>query len=104
MNKSELIQVIQRAAAEDWEKLELQNQAFTSIPEEIGLLKKLRELHLLENQLVEVPPAIAELKELRVLSLARIALGLDKAERLAVVAPKDLVRQILNERRKSNSS
>src|SRR6266481_4484157 len=46
MNKSELIQVIQRAAAEDWEKLELQNQAFTSIPEEIGLLKKLRELHL----------------------------------------------------------
>ena len=71
MNERELIQTIQRAATEGWETLPLGNQAITSIPEEIGQLKKLRELHLIGNKLVEVPSAIAELTELRVLSLAR---------------------------------
>jgi Leucine-rich repeat (LRR) protein len=67
----ELILRIRQAATEGWDTLSLAKQAITSIPKEIGQLKKLRELHLLENKLVEVPSAIAELTELRVLSLAR---------------------------------
>ncbi|HEX3444379.1 MAG TPA: hypothetical protein VHS80_06645 [Chthoniobacterales bacterium] len=42
MNKTELIQIIRRAADERSERLELQNQEITSIPEEIGLLTDLK--------------------------------------------------------------
>jgi Leucine-rich repeat (LRR) protein len=71
MNEADLIQIIRQAADEGRVKLELQNRAITSLPEELGLLKGLKELHLLGNALVEIPSAIAELKELQVLSLAR---------------------------------
>jgi internalin A len=74
MNEKELIDIIQRAANEGWEKLELQNQRITSIPEAIGKLTELKELHLLGNALVEIPSAIEKLEKLRVLSLARNSL------------------------------
>jgi hypothetical protein len=71
MNQKEFIDTIQRAVKEGSKKLELQNQRITSIPNEIGELTKLEELHLLGNAIVEIPTAIGELVNLRVLSLAR---------------------------------
>jgi Leucine-rich repeat (LRR) protein len=60
MNETELIQKIRQATDECWKKLELRHEGIISIPDEIGQLQRLEELHLIGNALVKVPSAIGE--------------------------------------------
>ena len=57
MNETELIQKIRQATDECWKKLELRHEGIISIPDEIGQLRRLEELHLIGNALVKVPSA-----------------------------------------------
>ncbi|XP_015834275.2 E3 ubiquitin-protein ligase LRSAM1 isoform X2 [Tribolium castaneum] len=54
--------------------LDLHENAFQSLPDEIGLLRGLKELYLNDNQLKKLPDAICCLHNLTVLNVARNAL------------------------------
>ncbi|XP_044272440.1 E3 ubiquitin-protein ligase LRSAM1-like [Tribolium madens] len=54
--------------------LDLHENAFTNLPEEIGVLRSLRELYLNDNQLKKLPDAICNLHNLNVLNVARNSL------------------------------
>lgn len=56
MTREELLQLIDRAAAEGWTELDLRDQRLTALPPEIGRLTNLRELDLSDNELTAVPP------------------------------------------------
>lgn len=63
------LQLIDRAAYENWTELDLRNQGITEIPSEIRLLFSLKSLRLDGNQLTAVPPEIGFLSSLKSLRL-----------------------------------
>jgi internalin A len=69
MTQDELLVLIDRAAAEGWEKLDLSGKNLTEIPEAIAKLTNLTELDLYNNQITEIPEAIAKLTNLTRLAL-----------------------------------
>ncbi|WGV28426.1 COR domain-containing protein [Halotia branconii] len=66
MTQDELLQLINRAAAEGWQELDLSGHVLTELPVEIG---KLKQLNLRNNQITQIPKAIAKLTNLRQLNL-----------------------------------
>ncbi|MEB3120454.1 MAG: leucine-rich repeat domain-containing protein [Snowella sp.] len=64
MNQEELLQLIDQAAEDGREKLDLEKKGLTELPEEIGKLKNLTELYLAFNQISKIPNAIANLTNL----------------------------------------
>ena len=64
MNREELLQLIDQAAEDGREKLDLEKKGLTELPEEIGKLKNLTELYLAFNQISKIPNAIANLTNL----------------------------------------
>ncbi|MHC4352399.1 MAG: leucine-rich repeat domain-containing protein, partial [Planctomycetota bacterium] len=69
MNEKELLERIQRAAAENATSLRLSCEGLTSLPPEIGHLTNLTRLDLYGNRLTSVPAELAQLTELRALAL-----------------------------------
>nr|WP_242039802.1 COR domain-containing protein [Anabaena sphaerica] len=69
MKQDELLVLIDRAAAEGWEKLDLSRKNLTEIPEAIAKLTNLTQLYLNNNQITEIPEAIAKLTNLTQLVL-----------------------------------
>jgi Leucine-rich repeat (LRR) protein len=65
-----LIRLIDQAAAEGWEELNLSGRGLSSLPPEIWKLTGLKKLDLSINQITEIPEAIAALTNLTVLALA----------------------------------
>ena len=55
MTEDELLQVIERAAKEDLQSLDLSNNQLSSLPQEIGKLTSLQLLDLSNNQLSSLP-------------------------------------------------
>ena len=70
MNQEELLQLIDRAAEDGREELNLSGKGLTKLPEEIGKLKNLTTLDLSTNQISKIPDAIAELKNLTTLDFS----------------------------------
>ena len=69
MTQDELLALIDRAAAESWEKLDLSNKNLTEIPEAIAKLTNLTLLVLRNNEITEIPEAITKLTNLTYLNL-----------------------------------
>lgn len=69
MNQQELLQLIDRAAAEEWTELDLNSMGLTGLPPEIGQLTKLTTLNLGGNRLAAIPPEIIRLTNLKALDL-----------------------------------
>ena len=46
MTKDELLRIIDQAAQENWEELDLSDKGLTELPPEIGQLTKLKKLNL----------------------------------------------------------
>jgi internalin A len=78
MLRSELEELIERAAREDWEELDLSGCDLKELPPTIAKLKKLKKLILgiklgehkfLHNQLTALPTEISELTNLEILDL-----------------------------------
>jgi internalin A len=69
MTDEELLQIIERAAREKAENLNLGNKGLTSIPAEIGKIRSLRALNLRNNNLTTLPAEIGQLKKLNTLYL-----------------------------------
>jgi GTPase SAR1 family protein len=69
MTQDELLALIDQAASESWEKLDLSSKGLESFPLEIAILSNLTELDLSINQIREIPEAIAKLSNLRKLYL-----------------------------------
>lgn len=69
MTPEELLEKIHKAKKEKSDALDLSNSGMTSLPGEIGNLKKLSRLCLAFNQLSELPKEISRLKNLTVLDL-----------------------------------
>ena len=65
MTQEELLERIDRAAAEGWELLDLQNAGLTFLPPEIGQLTSLQQLYLSGNQLSALPPEFGQLDRLQ---------------------------------------
>ncbi|BAY85851.1 Miro domain-containing protein [Calothrix parasitica NIES-267] len=80
MTEEELLQVIEKAAAEEWEELDLSGKGLTVLPPEIGKLKQLKKLILgkldekkcryIGNNLSELPKEIGLLAQLEELQIA----------------------------------
>lgn len=70
MTEGELLSTIQKAAVERWPELALPKAGVRRLPEEIGALSGLNQLHLVENQLASIPGSIGRLRHLTVLSFA----------------------------------
>jgi predicted ATPase len=64
MERQELLRLIDEAAADQRQKLDLSGQNLTEIPEEISKLENLTELDLSENQISEIPESISKLQNL----------------------------------------
>jgi len=71
MTHDELLKLIDQAAAEDWEELDLSEKGLESLPSEIGKLTGLKTLDLSVNQIMVMPDAIAQLTNLTRLDLKR---------------------------------
>uniref|UniRef100_UPI0030DDAFE9 leucine-rich repeat domain-containing protein n=1 Tax=Crocosphaera watsonii TaxID=263511 RepID=UPI0030DDAFE9 len=69
MTEEELLQVIEKAAKDKRESLDLSFKGLTSIPPEIGQLTNLTSLNLWNNQLSNLPPEIGQLTNLTSLNL-----------------------------------
>ena len=69
MNQEELLQVIDQAAEDGREELNLSQKGLTELPKEIGKLENLTTLQLWGNQISEIPKESADLKNLRKLYL-----------------------------------
>jgi Leucine-rich repeat (LRR) protein len=69
MNQEELFNLIDQAAEDGREELNLTGQGLTELPKEIGKLKNLTKLALDYNQISEIPDSISELKNLAELYL-----------------------------------
>ncbi|GAP96358.1 leucine-rich repeat domain-containing protein [Leptolyngbya sp. NIES-2104] len=70
MTHDELLKLIDQAAAEDWEVLDLSQQGLESLPSEIGKLTGLKILDLSGNQFTVIPEGIAQLTNLTRLYLS----------------------------------
>ncbi|MGJ3244491.1 MAG: COR domain-containing protein [Elainellaceae cyanobacterium] len=70
MTHDELLQLIDRAAAEGWKELNLSGKNLQELPPEIGNLANLSRLYLYKNQLTSVPKELGNLAKLSVLSLS----------------------------------
>ncbi|MGG6266428.1 leucine-rich repeat domain-containing protein [Leptolyngbya sp. AN03gr2] len=70
MTHDELLKLIDQAAAEGWEELDLSGKGLESLPLEIGKLTGLKSLNLFDNQLTVIPDAIAQLTNLTTLYLS----------------------------------
>ncbi|MHC4742837.1 MAG: leucine-rich repeat domain-containing protein, partial [Planctomycetota bacterium] len=70
MNQEELIKTIKRAARDGRRELDLSGENLTSLPPEIGQLRKLTVLDLQNNYLTSLPGEFAQLKELAELDLS----------------------------------
>ena len=91
MTQQELLQLIEQAAAEGWEELDLRDQQLTELPPEIGKLTKLKVLKLgskdwwkedkaTKNQLIMLPPELFMLTNLTTLDLS--------ANKLTMLSPE----------------
>ena len=69
MNQEELLQLIDQAAEDGREELDLSNKGLTELPKEISKLENLTTLQLWGNQISEIPKESADLKNLRKLYL-----------------------------------
>ena len=69
MTHDELLKLIDQAAAEDWEELDLSEKGLESLPSEIGKLTGLKRLDLSDNQITIIPEAVIQLTNLTELSL-----------------------------------
>jgi internalin A len=69
MERRELLQLIERAKAENWTELDLSGKKLTQIPPEIFQLSQLTKLNLRSNQITKIPDAIAALSNLQQLDL-----------------------------------
>ena len=70
MRQNELLVLIDRAAAEGWEKLDLSGKGLTKIPEAIANLTNLTKLNLGFNKITEIPEGITKLTNLTQLDLS----------------------------------
>jgi internalin A len=70
MTQDELLALIDRAAAEGWQELDLSGKNLTEIPEAIAKLTNLTQLYLYNNQITQIPEAIAKLTNLTQLDLS----------------------------------
>jgi internalin A len=68
--KAELIRLIDQAAAEGWEALDLSGWGLSSFPPELWKLTELKRLDLSNNQITQIPEAIAALTSLSELYLS----------------------------------
>jgi len=71
MNKTQLAQIIRRAAQDKRASLDLSNSNLTALPPEIAKLENLTNLDLRGNQLTSIPSGIGQLVNLEVLNLSR---------------------------------
>jgi internalin A len=69
MNRDELLELIDRAAREEWTELDLRNQGLTELPPEIGRLTHLTIFNLMSNKLRALPSEIGRLTHLTRLDL-----------------------------------
>jgi Leucine-rich repeat (LRR) protein len=69
MTSDAVLKIIEQAAAEGWQTLDLSRRELTEIPKEIYKLKNLTQLNLSSNQISEIPDTIPELKNLKILVL-----------------------------------
>jgi internalin A len=70
MERAELLQLIERAKAENWTELDLSSKELTEIPPEMFQLSQLTKLDLSFNQITKIPDAIAALSNLQRLDLS----------------------------------
>jgi internalin A len=80
MDRQAVVRLIEQAAAEGWEELDLAGLELTELPSEIGQLRQLKRLILgkldertykfVGNQLTALPPELAQLHQLEELSLS----------------------------------
>jgi internalin A len=70
MERQELLQLIERAKAENSTELHLSDKKLTEIPSEIFQLSQLTKLDLSNNKITEIPDVIAALSNLQQLDLA----------------------------------
>ena len=70
MARQEVLQLIEKAKAENWTELDLSYIGLTEIPPEIFQLSNLQVLNLGENQITKIPDAIAALSNLQYLDLS----------------------------------
>ena len=61
MTEEELLQLIEKAAAEGWEELDLSGEGLTVLPPEIGKLTNLQTLNLSHNKLSSLPAEFGHL-------------------------------------------
>jgi internalin A len=69
MERTELLQLIERAKAENWTELDLSDEGLTKIPPEIFQLSQLTKLNLHDNKITKIPDAILYLSNLQQLDL-----------------------------------
>ncbi len=69
MDRDELLSIIERAAEEGWEELDLSGKGISELPGAIGKCQNLTELDLSSNQLTEVPAELGNLQNLTELDL-----------------------------------
>jgi internalin A len=70
MTDEELLRLIEQAAADGREELDLHSKGLRSLPSKIGKLKQLRSLNIIHNPLKSLPIEIGQLTNLRSLSLS----------------------------------
>ncbi|MGJ3244528.1 MAG: COR domain-containing protein [Elainellaceae cyanobacterium] len=75
MTRDELLQLIDRAYEEGWEKLDLAGNDLEELPPEIGHLTNLQRLDLSSNSLSSLPAEIGQLTNLQALDLSSNSLS-----------------------------
>ena len=84
MTREELLKIIDEAAREQSPELDLADSGIRELPEEIGQLANLRELHLDGNQLTALPESIGQLGKLHAVGGLE---DVDQPPRVAAVRP-----------------
>lgn len=71
MDQDELLELIEKAAVEEWTELDLNHWGLTELPPEITQLTSLETLMLSANILTTIPPEIWKLTNLTSLDLTK---------------------------------